>query len=241
MRFLQLSQINIFLLCLALCDLKTVKAQQLSGRLTKKGSREILIGVTVINLTASNHNISDLGGNYRISAKPGDSIVFSSAAYLADTLILDSMSFIHPFDIGLRPNIQMLTAVTVDERRNFELDSIQRREDYKYTYQKKHPIKIWNEKRPGDDPGFSFSPLGFFSKTEKAKRRFKLRLKDEEEQSYVDYRFPHGRVAQITGLRGDSLQKFLSKYRPTYSFCRKAGQQEMLFYINEKLIAFKKG
>ena len=227
--------------CIILCSTQCLFSQQLSGRLTKKDSREILVGVTVRNNGRNSHNISDLGGNYRISAGPGDTIVFSSAAYFTDTLIVDSVSLTHQWDIELRPNMQMLAAVRVDERRNFELDSIQRREDYKNLYEKKHPIKLWNEKRPGDEPGISFSPLGFFSREEKTKRSLKQRLKEEEEASYIDYRFPPGRVAQITRLSGDSLRQFILKYRPSYSFCRKASQQDILFYINDKLIAFKKG
>jgi hypothetical protein len=227
--------------CFILCDSKCLFSQQLGGRITKKDSREILVGVTVKNIGTGSHNISDLGGNYRIRATPGDCIVFSSVAYYPDTLIIDSASLSHQYDIGLFPNVQILAAVAVDERRNFELDSIQRREDYRNLYEKKHPIKLWNEKRPGDEPGLSFSPLGFLSAREKSKRRLKQRLKEEEEQSYIDYRFHPARVAQITGLRGDSLSKFLNQYRPSYRYCRNASPQDILLYINDKLIAFRKG
>jgi CarboxypepD_reg-like domain len=216
-------------------------SQQISGRITKKYSREILIGVTVKNIGRGTYNISDMGGNYRIHASIADSIVFSSVAYLPDTLVVDSTWLTHQMDIGLQPNVQMLSSVVVDERRNFEIDSTQRRVDYRNLYEKKHPIILWNEKRPGDGPGLSFSPLGYFSTHEKATRRLKQRLHEEEEQSYINYKFPPGRVAQITGLRGDSLQKFLVIYRPSYTYCRKATQQDMLIYINDKLIAYRKG
>jgi len=48
-------------------------------------------------------------------------------------------------------------------------------------------------------------------------------------------------VAQLSKLPADSLQQFMVLYRPGFAFCRNAGNQDMLLYINEKLILFRKG
>ncbi len=48
-------------------------------------------------------------------------------------------------------------------------------------------------------------------------------------------------MAQLTMLSGDSLRLFLVKFRPSYAFCRKASYQDMLFYINDKMILFRRG
>ncbi|HEY4154015.1 MAG TPA: hypothetical protein VGM24_01260 [Puia sp.] len=215
--------------------------QPFSGRVFKKGSTEVLAGINVTNLTGQKHNVSDLGGNYRIPAAPGDSIIFSSAGYLPDTIVLNPACFADPYPVFLTAHIVALPPVTVGEESGYQVDSLQRRKDYGFIYDKKHPVKLWNEKRPGDEPGFSFSPAGFFSKTEKEKRRLKKRLQQEEEDDYIDLRFPRNRVAQLTRLTGDSLQQFMIRYRPSYRFCRNASNQDMFFYINDKLILFKKG
>src|SRR5580765_5389538 len=215
--------------------------QYLAGKITKKGVREILIGVNVTNFTQKKINVSDLGGNYRIPATAGDTIIFSSAGYQRDTVIAGASMFSAPYPVGLVPNVMALPFVRVDEMHDYHLDSIERREDYKDLLNKKHPVKLWNEKRPGDAPGFSFSPLGYLSTTEKRKRNLKKRLHWEEEEHYVDYKFSQTRVEQLTRLKGDSLRLFMTRYRPSYKFCRNASGQAMMFYINDKLKLFKKG
>jgi hypothetical protein len=214
--------------------------QQLAGRTVKRGGTEIVIGVNVINRTHIKSNISDMGGNYKIPAFPGDTIIFSSAGYQPDTLIVRSYMFAESWIVDLSPNIVALPYVQVEEESNYRIDSLRRRDEYRFLLDKKHPVKLMNEKRPGDGPGFSFSPLGYYSKAEKNKRRLKRRLQQEEEDYYIDYKFPPARVAQLTRLKGDSLQLFLRLYRPSYAFCRKANSGDILLYINDKLRLFRK-
>jgi hypothetical protein len=215
--------------------------QELVGKIVKKGGTEILIGVTVININLKRGNISDMGGNYKIPALPGDTILFSSAGYQPDTLIVRSYMFAGAWLVDLNPNIIALPYVNVDEESNYQFDSLKRRDEYRFLLDRKHPVKLMNEKRPGDAPGLNFSPLGYFSSSEKRKRRLKKRLQREEEDYYIDYKFPAARVAQLSRLKGDSLQLFLRLYRPSYAFCRKAKNEDMLLYINEKLSLFREG
>ena len=214
--------------------------QELAGRVVKKGTTEILIGVTVINRNQQKSNRSDMGGNYKIPASPGDTILFSSAGYQPDTVIVSAYMFSESWLIDLSPNIVALPSVSVDEVSNYQIDSLKRRDEYRFLLDKKHPVTLMNEKRPGDGPGLSFSPLGYYSKEERNKRRLKRRLKQEEEDYYIDYKFPPARVAQLTRLKGDSLQLFLRLYRPSYAFCRKANSEDILLYINDKLSLFRK-
>jgi hypothetical protein len=214
--------------------------QQMSGKIEKKGSSEILIGVNVTNLSQKKFGISDLGGNYRIPALPADTLIFSSSGYLPDTLFVRESMFTDNYLVLLNPRIVMLPSVKVDEMKNYQLDSIKKREDYRFIYEKKHPVKLWNEKRPGDGPGLNFSPIGYLSRVEKQKRRLKKRLRVEEEEDYIDYRFSPSRVAQLTRLKGDSLQIFMLRFRPSYKFCRIASNQDILLYTNDKLKLFRK-
>jgi hypothetical protein len=214
--------------------------QQLAGKTIKRGGTEIVIGVNVINRTLVKGNISDMGGNYKIAARPGDTIIFSSAGYQPDTLVVRSYMLAESWMVDLTPKIVALPSVSVEEASNYQSDSLKRRDEYRWLLDKKHPVKLMNEKRPGDAPGFSFSPLGYYSKTEKDKRRLKRRLRQQEEDYYIDYKFPPVRVAQLTRLKGDSLQLFLRLYRPSYAFCRKANNEDILLYINDKLKLFMK-
>jgi hypothetical protein len=215
--------------------------QDLAGKTIKRGGTEILIGVTVINLSQKKNNMSDMGGNYKIPALTGDTIIFSSAGYQPDTLIVSSYMFAESWLVDLKPNIHVLPTANVEEISNYQIDSLKRRDEYRTLLDKKHPIKLFDEKTPDDAPGLFISPIDFYSKDEKDKRRLKRRLKQQEEDYYVDYKFPPGRVAMLTRLTGDSLQLFLRLYRPSYKFCRKANSEDVLLYINDKLVRFRKG
>jgi hypothetical protein len=214
--------------------------QKLGGKIVRRGSTEVLSGVSVINLNQKKYNVSDLGGNYKIPAMTGDTLLFSSAGYLPDTVIASPYMFVEDFLVPLTPHIISLPAVRVDEASNYQIDSIKRREEYGFLLDKKHPIQLVNEKRPKDGPGLSFSPFGYFSTTEVRKRKLKKRLRQEEEDYYVDYKFPRARVAQLTQLRGDSLQAFMVLFRPSYKFCRSANSEDMLLYVNRSVKLFRK-
>jgi hypothetical protein len=222
------------------CNYTSRAQSMLAGRIFRKNSSEILIAVTVKNISQSRYGSSDQGGNYRIPALSGDTLVFSRVGYNNDTLIVYSTMLFNGFDIYLKAHEESLPEVFVDAMSKYRTDSLKRREDYAFLLDKKHPVKLWNEKRPGDAPGLNFSPIGFFSRKEKQKRLLKSKLKTEDEQEYIDAKFSVGLVAQLTRLTGDSLKQFIYLYRPAYAFCRKTDHELMLHYINEKLLLFRK-
>ncbi len=213
----------------------------LQGRIFIKGSPDLVSGVNIRNKTQGFTNQSDQGGNFRVAAAIGDTVLFSSAGYKGDTVFVDAASLQLQHDVDLSPLVTTLASVEVDAMSKFVADSLQRRKDYAEFYNKKHPVKMWNEKREMDDAGLSFSPIGYNSNAEKQKRRFRKRLKEEEESQFVSVRFPRSRVAQLTRLTGDSLQHFMQLYTPSYAWCRKATNQDVLLWINDKMILFRSG
>jgi hypothetical protein len=212
----------------------------LYGKIYLIDSHEIIPEVNLKNLSNGKYAKSDQGGNFIIAAKEGDVIIFSSAGYLSDTVTLNYADLSVSLNIYLRPNVQILKDVEVDQMNKYVQDSIKRREDYAFLLNKKHPVKFMNEKRSGDQPGFSFSPIGYFSKSEKQKRELKKRINEEDEDEYIDIKFSESRVALLTRLTGDSLRIFMFTYRPSYSFCRKSNSMDMFLYINDKFVLFKK-
>ena len=216
--------------------------QYLAGRIFKKASPDIVPGVNIKNNSNRKYNTSDAGGNYRIAAGAGDTLIFSSAGYRPDTVIAGSSMLVNEYDIYLVPNVVALAPVEIDALSKYEADSVRRTEEYEYILNKKHLAKLVKTKKISHDPpGFSFSPIVFFSRHEKQKRRLKKRIKEEDENEYIDARFPRSKVAQVTRLTGDSLQQFIIRYRPAYTFCRNASNQDILLYINDKLILFRAG
>lgn len=225
-----------FLSLLLLSAFPVFSQQFLRGRIHKKSSTEVLISVSVHNLTQRKYNQSDMGGNFKIGAMKGDTLVFTSAGYLPDTTFVNTWMFEEAdgYMVYLTPNLVELPSVRVGEQSNYQLDSIKRKEEYAWLDQV-HREKLAGGKTFSDGVGISFSPLSYFYSKEVQRRRLRRRLKQDEIDYYIDFRFPRSYVARVTGLQGDSLQVFMYRYRPTYKFCRKASNEDMLFYINDSL------
>jgi signal peptidase I len=226
---------------LVLLSTPAVSQQVLTGKVRQKTTDAILISVTVVNHTQKKYNVSDAGGNYRIIASPGDTITFSSAGYHADTsyVVPSELEDKDGYIVHLEPNLVELPSVLVGQLSNYQLDSIQRKEDYAWLDQT-HKVRLAGDQTPTDGVGIGFSPVTYFSSEQKDLRQLRQRVKSEEKDFYIDSRFPSSYVSMVTGLKGDSLQLFMVTYRPTYKFSRNASNEDILLYINEKLKLFQK-
>jgi hypothetical protein len=214
-----------------------VAQRQLTGII--KGNSEILVGVTIENISQDRINISDMGGNYRISAGVGDTVVFSHEGFITDTVVTNEYSFNERLPIELKIKITNLNSVEVNEFSKYTADSLERRQDYDYIFKKTNNKKLYNNKLEGDGHAVNFSPLGHFSSEEKQKRKLKERLEAEDKEQIIYLKYSR-RVPKLTGLQGDSLYLFINKYKPSYEYCLRASNMDILVYINDKLVIFKK-
>lgn len=211
------------------------------GKIYKKASFEVIMSVSVRNISQVKYNVSDMGGNFKVPAKRGDTVVFTSAGYKPDTAFVSDWMLNGDmiYTVYLDPNVVELPTVRVGDLSNYQLDSIKRKEDYAYLDQF-HKVKLAGGKTFSDGVGISFSPIDYFSHVQVQRRRLQKRLAQNEKDYYIDSRWPRTYVARVTGLKGDSLQIFLYRYRPSYAFCRKASNEDILLYINASLKKFLK-
>jgi hypothetical protein len=213
----------------------------LMGKVFKKGSAETLMSVSIQNYSHKKYTQSDPGGNFRIPATEGDTVLFSSAGYKPDTLIVRNYMYFDGFVVSMEPKVVALTAVRVGAASNYEQDSTERWKDYD-GLNPKTPTRLLDKidkTRQGDGVGISFTPR-LYSSEDKQKVRLKKRLDEQEEDYYVDFRFSPEYVTKLTKFQGDTLKRFMMMYRPTYAFCRSASTVDMLLYINDSLIKFRK-
>jgi len=204
-----------------------------------KGNSELLFAATIQNIRQHRINTSDLGGNYKIAAETDDTLIFSHLGYISDTIVVNSAMFSERLPIELKEKISNLASVDVNEMSKYTLDSLSRREDYDYIFKGKNAKPLWDNKLSGDGRGVNFSPIGHWSSEEKQKRKLKERLEKEDKEEFIYYKFSR-RVPRLTGLRGDSLIMFINTYKPTYEYCLRATSMDILLYINDKLVLFKK-
>lgn len=228
-----------FWVVLILCSFNGLAQQfYLNGKIRKAGGSEVLVSVSVHNLTRQKYNLSDQGGNFKIQALDGDVIIFSSAGYLSDTLTVTVSMLAGPYDLTMEPRVVALPKVEVGGLSNYQLDSLERRQDYAWVYDR-GAAPLVDKQRQGDGVGVNLN-LPFNSSEDRERKKLKKRLIQEEQQYYIDSRFNRDYVARLTRLQGDSLQQFMVHYRPTYAFCRTATNQDILLWINDSLKKYKK-
>ena len=206
------------------------------GKVYDAQTDSTIAGVNVYNLNTKLSVRSGSDGGYTIAASEGDRIMFSRIGFKPDTATVIYSMLLALHEVTLYKEIITLKNVTVTS--SYQKDSLERRNYYNNIYARQPGITGLN--RPPDGFGVSVSPLSYFSYRAKQKRQLKRRLIKQEEESYVDRSFPKEWVSKLTGLRGDSLTRFMTLYRPSYKFCRETNREKMLLYINEKLKEFKK-
>ena len=206
------------------------------GKVYDAQTDSAIAGVNVYNLNTKHSVRSGSDGSYTIAASEGDRIMFSRIGFRPDTATVIYSMLLALHEVTLYKEIITLKNVTVTS--SYQKDSLSRRNYYNDIYAKQPGITGFN--RPPDGFGVSVSPLSYFSYRAKQKRQLKKRLLKQEEEIYVDRSFPKEWVSKLTGLRGDSLSRFMMLYRPSYKFCRETNREKMLLYVNDKLKEFKK-
>ena len=226
-----------YLLLFVLTGFTGFAQQFLTGKVRKKENQETLGSVSIYNRTLQRHSLSDEEGNYRIVVQPGDTVIFSSVGYYADTLAVSAKILGRDFPILLNLRPVSLEAVTVGSLSNYQLDSLERRQVYSWIYgQERQPVV--ERQRQGDGVGIELNVIPHSSEV-RQRLKFKKRIIREEEQLYINYRFSAEYVSHLTSLQGDSLKQFMVRYRPTYDFCRKAANVDILVYINDNFKKFQ--
>jgi hypothetical protein len=205
------------------------------GKVYDAKTDSVIATVNVYNVNTKRSARSDRSGSYSIIAAEGDQLVFSITGYKPDTVTVEYFMLLAQHDVTLHNEVITLKNVTVTS--SYQADSLARRNYYENMYTLPN---ITGRNTPQYGFGISLSPLSHFSSEAKQKRQLKKRLIKEEQEYFVDRSFPKQWVASITGLRGDSLSRFMMLYRPGYSFCRKSSREQMLIYVSEKLKEFKK-
>lgn len=209
----------------------------LKGRIYDMKTDSVLPSATLYNITRKLYVLSASNGEYAIAAQEGDKIIITSVGYIPDTLQVLNYMVDAGYDITMTLKNTTLKNVTVTGP-NYVSDSLSRREGYGAFYNKSKKELI-SANGPQNGVGISFSPIGFFSKRSK-ERKMSKNLQYQEEQDFVDYSFSRRYVERLTNLHGAPLDYFMLHYRPTYEFCRKASSEDMLHYVNDKLMEYQK-
>jgi hypothetical protein len=234
-----------YLVILLLFGYLTVNAQIVTGRTLADTTSK---PVTATILTHSGHQTSsNYNGEFAIPVSGiGDTIKVFAIGYKIYLLPVKDPKQSNLI-IRLKPVSIMLHDVVIRAERNHKKDSINLRKDYSqvFNYQ---PPKLTDAftGNPSNVP-FAFVSIDLLTvfnaltKNSDPKYKLKKELLRDEQGDYIATRFNRGLVTRITGLNGDSLNKFMEKYYPTIDWVKKASDYDMIQYVKAKFTEFKAG
>lgn len=235
-------------LCLYLI-LQSIHPEKVTGQITISGtvydsSRLYTIPNVYVYSTSGSRAITDSTGDYHINVEAQDSIRFYYEGKSTIKFPVKSMLDYTAFDISLRVKVKqkykLLSPVTVFSN-SYRRDSIENREEYSKIFGGEKP-GIHSNYEPGGTAGLDLDALiGMFQhRKNKENLAFKNRLLQQEQDSYVDYRFSSKVITRVTGLKGEELEKYKRLYRPTYFFVIKCTLTEFYEYVLNTSYAFKR-
>lgn len=198
-------------------------------------------GVTVKS-TSGNVTYTDSLGSYSLNVKESDSISFSYMNKPTMKFPVSLISNYTQFDISLRVQLYQkyrpLKEIFIFSRR--KQDSTENRQQYSNIFNFRKP-GIKSSYTPGSPPGFDIDELIGIFQFRKNKRtlNFQKRLIEQEQESYINYRFSSSMIKRITNLKDEELKKYKLQYRPTYAFAVASNDLEFYDYVLKTSYLFR--
>lgn len=219
------------------CSAMSAAAQSaVSGTVAGRDSLP-LPGVSVRNIRTNGMTVTDVNGRYTIGAGAEDTLFFSAIGYLSLGIRADLV----PAELRLRTLITSLPGVEI-VKKSRRRDSLETREEFSAAF---------NFRRPKVREVVMITPVGIgvnINKLYKAlsfanNRRsetFKKRLIKHEQDEYIDERFTAELVTARTGLKSDSLLRFMNHNRPDYRFTVEASDYDFILFILQAVREFRR-
>lgn len=246
---------NVFItIGLTLASLQ-LSAQHLSGVVMDR-STNLPIAHATVN-TPSQTVFTSVIGQFTLSnVHKGDRVTVTCIGYktyFSAFYLLNSDTT----RIYLEQNVVSLKNVTIMSKRNANTDSINLRKqfssvfDYKGTTVKDAFITRSTKYIPYNyinAPNNAttllsvnlLEVLDLLNRNNAPMSKLQKTLIKDEQYNYVDQVFSKQKIIELTHLKGDSLQTFMDKYRPSLSQAKSMNDYEMLLYIKKSYGEFVK-
>jgi hypothetical protein len=195
---------------------------------------------SVTNLNSKTTVMTSSNGRFVITLSENDILSFAGVGYHFDTAHCNAERLAQDtLLLFLKPLARDLGNVTVVSRgwSRYQLDSMERRKDFlkdiaNYT--------IPTVAQSNSGAGIALN-IDRFSRHERNKRKAMAFFESNEKEEYINYRFPSSLVTEFTGLKGDALQEFMQRFRPTADWLRKnKSEEDIKYYLNDKLKEYHK-
>src|SRR5258708_12057403 len=188
------------------------------GTVVESGSNIKLSDVFVKDITNKQITLTDKSGKFEIKSETGHLLIFSSPSYVPDTVYVVDLT---PMRIELRTMTISLREVNITASK-LAFDPHKEYPDV-YTKSKVYPL----------------SPSSWFGKKARDARRLKRYFVPEDQERKVNQVFNTLYVGSIVPLKGQTLEDFMTLYRPTYAFITSNNGESLAAYINDSYKKFK--
>lgn len=216
---------------------------RISGTVFDSSRLYVIPGVKVFS-TSGRETVTDSIGAYHIEASRTDSIYFFYAEKNSIKYPVKDMQDPSAFDISMLVNAKnkykLLKEVRVYSD-SYQLDSMENRQQYANVFD-----NTGARLKTGMNPSTGAAGLDIGSivqlfqfRRNRQQKSFQQRLIQQEQDSYVDYRFNNQLITRMTGLTGTDLENYKKIYRPTYEFIIASSLVNFYTYILNTSYAFK--
>jgi hypothetical protein len=209
----------IFLMLLSV----VAHAQRISGIVVDMNGAP-MSDVGIQNIHSEERMLTGVDGRFSIGAKAGQLVEFHKIGYRTARTRIGAGALPPFYKIILEPGVQELSEVQVRDRfQDFRHDSLY----YHELFKKQIDYPVLTGWRAFQSP---FSALG---KTNQNMLRFQKEYAWLEQQKYIDYTFNEKLIAQLTGLKGDSAQQYMRRFRPSYELLRAMPEYDFFSYVKQ--------
>ena len=149
----------------------------------------------------------------------------------------------------------MLDEVHIKGMKHYNADSLNRRKEYAsiFAYNGLSFNDMFVKKSPEKPREYSafqnstasiasinvLQVLTLLTKNRSSTSKLKKALLKKEESRFLDQRFSKSKIMALTSMKGDSLENFMYKYRPSAAAAKMMNEYEMLMYIKKSYAAFR--
>ncbi|MBK1439474.1 carboxypeptidase-like regulatory domain-containing protein [Parapedobacter sp. ISTM3] len=208
----------------------TVAAQDtvLTGYVLELNSGEPLPYVEIKNLNTGKLAESSADGKFTIPVKKNERLQFEYPGYRTDTLVVIEFDikrvYMTPDGSAIQIDEVQIQAMT-DSRLATEIERARKEGQVAETSQHRGGLRLSPSRWLGQEG-------------RQARLRYRLLLAEQERRK-IDARFTPEAVMAVTPLKGEELELYMTKYRPTVEFLAAADESDLRLYIMDTYAKFK--
>lgn len=208
----------------------SLKAQLIHGEVYDDKSKEPMKSVEIDNIYTSLNVNSDDRGLFIIAAASGELLEFKKAGYKTTRVRIPNGFIPSYFKIAMQKGFKPEKHDGAHETRyNYKEDSINSYNLYKHEldFPKMSSIDMLA------------SPFSALSAKNRELWKFQEEYKETEQEKYVDRTFNEQLVTRFTGLTGDSLHRYMIRYRPSYEQLHSMNDYTFFTYVKQTVQLYR--